>query len=226
MKHILFVLLICLSAQFSYSQTNPEDKLGIWYDLGGNHRISEKLSITTYTQLWLYEFNDNFNFFLFKTGVNYRINPKLTASILYDYSDFDSNINVSAPHTFENRISEQIVFKHKLSKLPIDHRFRFEHRFRRKSSSKTSRARLRYRLGTKLKLNKTLFVRLHNELLLTPKLSNTPENRFYSGIGFNISKSKNIQIGYLNRNTSKGSNLHRLEIGFFFKTDFRKKQVE
>ncbi len=223
MKYFLTAAIVILTVSFSFAQTNPEDKLGAWYNLGGNHRISEKISITTYTEVWLYEVNNNFNFFLLKTGVNYRINPKLTASIFYDYSDFDGNINASTPHNFENRISEQIVYKHKLNKLPLDHRFRLEHRFRRKLSSKTSRARLRYRLGTKFKLNKTLFIRLHNELLLTPKLSNTPENRFYTALGIKTSKFNNIQIGYLNRNTSGGSNLHRLQLGFFFKTDFRKK---
>ena len=223
MKKTLTTLIFILAIHTSYAQLNPQDKLGTWFDIGGNHRISEKISINTYTQIWLYEVNDNFNFLLLKTGLSYHVNPKLTATLSYGYSDYDGDINVSAPHTFENRISEQITYKHKISKIPLDHRFRIEHRFRRKLNSNTKIARLRYRLGTKLKLNKTLFIRLNNEVILTPKISNSPENRFYTGLGVNISTSKNIQIGYLNRNTSKGANLHRLQIAFFFKTDLRKK---
>ena len=223
MKKTLTTLIFILTVFTGYAQLNPQDRLGTWIDIGGNHRISEKLSINTYTQVWLYEVNDNFNFILLKTGISYHVNSKLTTTLSYGYSDYDGDINVSVPHTFENRISEQISYKHNVSKLQLDHRFRLEHRFRKKSKSKTSRARLRYRLGTKFNLNETLFVRLHNELLLTPKLSNTPENRFYTGVGFNVSKSKTIQIGYMNRNTSNGDNLHRLQMGFFFKTDFRKK---
>ena len=105
-----------------------------------------------------------------------------------------------------------------------NHRFRIEHRFFRTHDSKPRVARIRYRLGTKFNLNNTLFVRLHNELLLTPKSSNTPENRFYTGLGINISKYNNIQLGYINRNTSNKENLHRVQIGVFFKTDFRKKK--
>ncbi|WOD43696.1 DUF2490 domain-containing protein [Hwangdonia lutea] len=222
MKKLLLLVSLLMVFNFGYAQINPEDKLGTWYELGSNHKISDKTSIDTYTQVWLYELNDNFNFFLFKLAYNYHFNPKLTATMYLGYSDFDGDINVSAPHTYERRITEQISFKHKLSKIPLDHRFRIEHRFFRKHDSKPKAARLRYRLGTKFNLNKTVFVRLTNELLLTPKFSNTPENRFYTGLGFNISKSHNIQLGYMNRNTSSKANLHRIQVGMYFKTDFRK----
>jgi len=224
MKKLLLLVSLLMVFNFSYAQINPEDKLGAWYELGSNHKVSDKTSIDTYMQVWLYELNDNFNFFLFKLGYNYHFNPKLTATVFLGYSDFDGNINTSVPHTYENRITEQILFKHKLSKIPLDHRFRIEHRFRRKTNFKTNAARLRYRLGTKFNLNNTWFIRLHNELLLTPKSSNTPENRFYTGLGINISKSNNIQFGYLNRNTSSKQNLHRLQVGMYFKTDLRKKK--
>ncbi|WP_052143588.1 DUF2490 domain-containing protein [Wocania ichthyoenteri] len=224
MKKLLLTINLLMVFFSSYAQINPEDKLGAWYEIGSNHRVSEKTSIDVYTQLWLYEVSDNFNFFLIKTGYNYHFNRKLTASIYLGYSDFDGNINISSPHTYESRITEQITFKHKLSKISLDHRFRMEHRFFRKHDSKPKVARLRYRIGTKFNLNKTLFARLTNELLLTPKLSNTPENRLYTGLGINISKSSNIQLGYMNRNTSNKENLHRVQVGLFFKTDLRKKK--
>ena len=220
----LFLLGLLLIAYSNYAQTNPEDKLGIWYDLGGTHRISEKSSVTTYTQLWLYEFNDNFNFLLFKLGYNYQFNSKFTGTLFLGYSDFDGNINTSAPHNYEKRITEQVVFKHKLNKIPLDHRFRVEHRFFKMSNTKQNVARLRYRLGTKFNLNKTFLIRVHDELLLTPKSSNTPENRFYTGLGFNLTKSNNIEIGYMNRNTSNKENLHRIQVALTFKTDLRKKK--
>ena len=214
-----FVLFLTLVTN---SQSSPEDKLGAWYELGINHKISKKASIDTYTQVWLYEINDNFNFFLLKTGYNYNFNSKFTGTLYLAYSDFDSNINTSSPHTYEKRITEQISFKHKLIEIPLAHRLRVEHRFFKKFDSKPKVARLRYRLGTKFNLSETLFARLNNELLLTPKFSNTPENRFYAGLGINISKSNNIQLGYMNRNTSNKENLHRIQVGIFFKTDLRK----
>ncbi len=218
-------LLLCLLFVFcsGYGQLTPEDKLGIWYDIGGNHKISEKSSIDTYTQFWLYEFNDNFNFFLFKLGYHYHFSSKLTASLFLGYSDFDGHFDTSSSHTYENRITEQLTFKHKLHNIPLDHRLRVEHRFFRKPNSKPKVARLRYRIGSKFNINPILFVRIHDELLLTPKSSNTAENRFYTGLGINLTKSSNLQIGYMNRNTSNKKNLHRIQVGMFFKTDLRKK---
>lgn len=222
MKKIILPLSLLLVFYTNYAQTNPEDKLGAWYDLGINHRISEKSSIDTYAEMWVYEVADNFNFILFKLGYNYQFNPKLKGTLFLGYSDFDGNINISAPHTYEQRITEQFVFKHKLSKIPLDHRFRIEHRFFRKLDTKPKAARLRYRLGSKFNINNTLFIRIHNEILSTPKFTNTLENRFYTGLGINISKSNNILVGYMNRKTPNKENLHRVQIGLFFKTDLRK----
>lgn len=222
MKKLILQLILLLIFQTSYAQITSEEKLGAWYDIGGIHKISKKTSVETYAQFWLYEVNNNFNFFLFKLGYNYNFNAKLKATIYLGYSDFDENINISVPHTYEKRITEQISFKHKLIKLPLTHRVRIEHRFFRKSNSKSKVARLRYRLGTKFNLKNNLFANINNELLLTPKNNNTPENRFYAGLGFNISKSNNIQLGYMNRNTPNKENLHRIQVGIYFKTDLRK----
>ncbi len=127
------------------------------------------------------------------------------------------------PHTYENRIFEQIVYKHKISNLPIDHRFRVEQRFLHKLEFKETLHRLRYRIGTKIKLNNGLFIRLNNEFLATIQKDALTENRLYAALGINISKSCNLQLGYLNRKI-KGLNLHRLQAGVFIKTDHRKKE--
>lgn len=223
MKKITILLGLLLIACYSYAQSVPEDKLGIWYGLDGHYKISEKSSLESFTYLWFYELTDNFNFVFLNLGYNYHFNPKLTTTIFLGYSDFDNDINMSAPHTYETRLSEQIQFKHKLSIILLDHRFRLEHRFFRKTGIKTNVARIRYRIGTKFKLNDIFFLRMHNELLLTPKLNNTSENRFFSGIGINVFKSSTIQVGYMNRNTPNKQNLHRIQLIYLFKADLRKK---
>ena len=223
MKKLIVIVSLFMCISLNHAQTNPEDKLGISYEFGTSNKISEKISIDTYTLLWLYKINDNFNFILLNAGLNYRINSNVTASVAYGYSDFDATLDTSTPHTLEHRISEHLVFKHKFVNLPIAHRLKLEHRFLRNSISRQTVTRLRYRLGTKFKLNNTLFIFLKDELLLSPKLSNTPENRFNSGLGININKSSAITLGYFNRNTIKKLNLHRLQVALFIKTDLRKK---
>ena len=86
----------------------------------------------------------------------------------------------------------------------------------------TTLHRLRYRLGTKVKLSNNLFFNISNEVFANFKNQVFTENRFYAAVGFNISKSNNIQLGYLNHEINK-LNLNRLQVGLFIKTDLRKK---
>ena len=88
-------------------------------------------------------------------GYNYNLNSKLKATVYLAYSDFDGNINMSVPHNYERRITEQILYTHNLGKIPLDHRFRIEHRFFKKSNTNLNVARLRYRIGSTFNLNKT-----------------------------------------------------------------------
>jgi len=223
MKYFLITLVIIISISNCYSQSNQEDKTGSWFTYAGTHRVSDKFSISTLSQVWMYEVAENFNFILLYGALNYQVSPKFTTTLGYGYGDIDGGFNTDKPHTYEDRIFEQITFKHKLSNLPIDHRFRVEQRFLSKLEDNETLHRLRYRLGTKIKLNKNLFIRLHNEFLATIDDDVLTENRLYSALGINISKSCNLQLGYLNRKI-KGLNLHRLQVGIFIKTDHRKKK--
>jgi hypothetical protein len=225
MKYLLTAILLTISISNSYSQTSQEDMLGSWFTYAGNHKISDKFSASTLAQLWTFEVAENFNFILVFGALNYQLTPKLTTTIGYGYGDIDGGFYTDKPHTYENRVFEQFVYKHKIGNLPIDHRFRAEQRFFHKLEFKSTSHRLRYRLGTKIKLNKTLFIRVHDEFLATIDDEIIDENRLYGALGINLSKSVNVQFGYLNRKI-KGLNLHRLQAGIFIKTDHRKKQVD
>ena len=226
MKRHIALLLLVLSLNITFAQSPVEDELGSWFTFSGNHEISDKVSFSTLIQAWDYELADNFNFILYNLSLNYAVSPKTTASLAYGFSDIDSGFETNAPHNVENRLSEQVGYKHKLFKLPIDHRFRVEQRFLNKSGPNVIHNRLRYRLGMKITLNKTLFFRIHNEYLTTigsKKVDAFSENRLYGALGIHVSKSANIQVGYLNRKIKKLS-LHRLQLGLFYKADLRKKK--
>lgn len=224
MKYLLTTFILIFTLTLSYSQTKPEDKLGSWYTYFGNHRISDKLSIVAGGQLWAYEPVTNFNLLLVKVGLNYHINDKLKVELGYSFLDIDRSIQtIEGNHIFENRISEQIAFKHKLGNLPIDHRFRIEHRLFNLREGNSVQHRLRYRLGTKITLNEILFIRLHNETLALIDKEFFSENRLYGALGINITKSSNLQLGYLHRYIND-LNLHRLQVSVFINTDHRKKK--
>lgn len=223
MKHLITLLLLTIYISNCYSQENQEDNLGSWFTYVGTHKISDKFSASALCQLWTFEVAENFNFILIYGALNYQVSPKINTTLSYGYGDIDGGFYTDKPHTYENRVFEQIAFKHKISNFPIDHRLRAEQRFFHKLDFKTTSHRLRYRLGTKINLNKSLFIRFHNEFLFTIQDDIINENRLYGALGINISKSSNLQLGYLNRKI-KGLNLHRLQVGLFIKTDHRKKK--
>ncbi|MDD7887809.1 DUF2490 domain-containing protein [Flavivirga sp. 57AJ16] len=225
MKYYIASLIFILTMSLSYSQTSPQDKLGTWYTYFGDHRVSNKLSISVGGQVWCYEPVTNFNLLLVKTGIDYHINNKLKVELGYGFLDIDKSIDgIKDKHIFENRISEQIYFKHRLVNLPIDHRLRIEHRIFNPRTENSTKHRLRYRLGTKVNLNKTFFIRINNETLAHIQKDFFSENRLYGALGINLSKSSNLQLGYMHRYIND-LNLHRLQVSVFIKTDHRKKKV-
>ena len=228
MKYYILLLLILFSSYKSFSQSPVEEELGSWFALSGNYKLSDKISVSSLILAWDYEIADNFNFILYNVGLNYKVSPKVTTTLAYGYADIDSGFEKSGPHTYENRLTEQISYKHELFKLPVDHRFRVEQRFLDQPSTNVLNNRLRYRLGTKIRLNETFFLRLHNEFFVTvqtKKNEGFSENRLFTGLGINVSKSTNIQVGYLNRQIRK-LDLHRILLGLYYKIDFSKNKIK
>ncbi|WP_299550399.1 DUF2490 domain-containing protein [Seonamhaeicola sp.] len=228
MKRYIFLIILVFSLNSSFAQAPVEEQMGSWFTYGGTYRISDKVSLSNCVQSWHYEVADNFNFLFTNIAVNYHVSPKLTTSLSYGFMDIDSGFNKEGIHTYENRLFEQIGYKHKLGKLPFDHRIRLEQRFLDKPEPTDDilHNRFRYRLGTKITLNKTFFIRLNNEYIWTvqtKKNDGFDENRAYGALGINVFKSANLQVGYLNRKI-KGMNLHRLQLSLFYKADFRNKK--
>ena len=224
MKYLSITLVLIISISNAFSQSIPEDKFGAWYMLDGNHRISNKMSIKTGFQLRSFEILDNMNLLFYYTGINYHLNKKTTLTLAYCYLDIDKSFAVSGEnHLYENRPYEQISYEHKTRFLPLIHRLRLEHRFLNFKHKHTTFHRFRYRLGTKIRLGNTFFININNEIFANTKDQVFTENRFYTALGIHVSKSNTIQIGYLNHEINK-SNLNRLQVGLFFKTDIRKRK--
>lgn len=223
MKTILTILISAILIQSSYAQTSIENKLGAWYTLDATHVLSEKISVTTGIQLRSYEVADNINLIFLYAGVNYKLAPKFVASVGYYNIDVDNTIDVcGTPHKYEQTVFEQISFNHNLGKFPIYHKLRMENRFLRYMGKTTPDNRLRYYLGTKIKLNNLLYINANNEFFANFKGDVCTENRLYGALGINITKANSIQLGYMNHKIN-GLNLHRLQMMLLIKTDLRKK---
>ncbi|WP_157208719.1 DUF2490 domain-containing protein [Mariniflexile maritimum] len=223
MKSLLALLVVTVSLQQSYAQTNIEDKLGAWYTLDATHIVSEKTSFTTGIQLRAYEATDNINLIFYYAGINYKITPKIAVSVGGYYIDVDKSIDVcGTPHLYEKTIFEQISYNHTLGKFPIYHKLRMENRFLIFMGETTPSNRLRYCVGTKIALNKLLYLNANNEFFANLKGDVCTENRLFGALGINITKANSVQIGYMNHKIN-GLNLHRLQLMLLIKTDLRKK---
>lgn len=224
MKTYISFIIFTLHILLGYSQSSPENKLGSWYMFDGTHKVSEKWSVKTGVQLRSFEVTDNINLLFLYTGANYHLNKSILLTLAYCYLDIDRSYALTGEtHLYENRPYEQISYKHQLLQLPIYHRLRLEHRFLNYRHDHTILNRVRYRIGTKIKLSKTVFVNLNNEFFANLKDDVFTENRLVGTFGFNLSKTTNIQLGYMNHKLN-GLNLHRLQVGLYLKTDFTKKK--
>jgi hypothetical protein len=224
MKYFHALIILILTSYYSYSQSTPEDKFGAWYMLDANHRISDKFSVKMGFQLRSFEVLDNINLLLYYASIDYDLNKNTTLTFGYSYLDIDNSFTISGEnHLYENRPYEQLSYKHKISKTLIYQRLRLEHRLLDFKHKHTIKHRLRYRLGTKITLSKTLFINLNNEVFANIQDNVFTENRLYIALGFNISNANSLQLGYLNHEINK-QNLNRLQVGLFFKTDLRKKK--
>ncbi|AXP82915.1 hypothetical protein CJ739_3856 [Mariniflexile rhizosphaerae] len=223
MKTITAFIALALAMPLCQAQKTPESSLGAWYMLDATHAVSNKIGIKTGVQLRSYEVFNNINLLFVYTGINYKISKNTTFTLTYGYLDIDRTFtDIGFPHLYENRIYEQLSYKHKLNKLPISHRLRIAHRFLNFAHKLDTKHRLRYCLGSKIALTEDYFLNVNNEFFANLKKDTARENRLYAAVGLNISKTNNIQLGYLNHKIN-GLNLHRLQVGIFIKTDLRKK---
>lgn len=223
MKRYVIILIFYLASISSFGQTNPENVTGSWYMLFGTHQVSNQLSINTGMQFRYYELITDYNLNLFYTGINYKLNSNTYFTFNYGYLDIDRSIEFTdISNTIEHRFWEQISYKHKLLKLSVNHRFRFEHRFLHDINDNSVQNRLRYRLGTNINLNSRLYLIANNEFFLNLEGKAFRENRLYFGLGIKLDKTINLQLGYLNQYIND-LNLDRLQFGLYIKTDLRKK---
>lgn len=225
MKLIISILILLSMSTQLYAQKNSEDYLGSWYTFGLNHRFTEHFSITPYAELRVYETTSNYNLTFLSINSNYHFKNNQAITIAYAYLDIDSLFDTDkTPNTIEHRIIEQYSKKHKFGVLNVQHRLRLEQRFLEFTDRHELQNRFRYRLSLTYPINKTLFLGLTEEPFVNFQDEAFHENRFYIGIGFNLLKHIQLQIGYLKHHIRK-NNLNRLQIGINIQTDSRKPKV-
>ncbi len=220
MRALLSLLLLSFTFQF-FAQNPSEAYLGSWYTYGSHHRLTEQFSLNPYAELRFYEPSSNYNLAYVSLRGNYHFSADQTVGIGYAYLDIDTVFEFDdEPNIHEHRIYEQYTFTHKISKLKLSYRARLEHRFLDFTEGSAIQNRFRYRLSLNYPLNATFFLSISEEPFVNFQDQVFHENRFYTGIGINVMKNSQLQIGYLKQHIRK-NNLNRIQVGILIRTDSR-----
>jgi hypothetical protein len=119
--------------------------LGSWNILNVKYSYNEKTSVFGEAQLRSLQFYNNFHYYEYKGGINYKIqkNVKLTLGA-GSYQTYKEGGNFVLPkNNDEFRLWPQFILFQSIGKLKIEQRYRAEFRF----TNNGYRNRFRYRLG-------------------------------------------------------------------------------
>jgi hypothetical protein len=224
-KLLVTTFAFCLLLNTLLAQTLD---LGTWNILNLKYNHNDKLSFFGESQLRSLKLYNNFHYYEYKGGINYKVhkNVKLTLGA-GSYQTYKEGGNFVLPkNNDEFRIWPQVILSQSVGKLKIEQRYRSELRF----TSNGYRNRFRYRLGVSYPFGeerneyKPFQISASNEIFFTDKEPYFERNRMLLAFNFKPSKATIIQIGYLHQfdykiNDETGRDF--FQIGYFIEF-FRK----
>ena len=178
-----------------------ESNFGNWMIYFGNKKINSKWNLHNEVQYRNYNAIGDLEQLLLRVGLGYNLTEK--TNLLFGYGfilsenyigDTDKKFQIN-----EHRIYQQLITKQYFNKLSIQHRYRFEQRF----VEDDFKLRFRYFLGINVPLSKKetnkLYLSAYNEIFLNTESPIFDRNRLYGGIGYKISDSVRMELGYMNQ---------------------------
>jgi hypothetical protein len=196
--------------------------LGSWNILNLKYNYTANWSAFGEAQLRSLKFYNQFHYYEFKGGINYKIHKNATATIAAgSYQTYREGGNFVLPkNNNELRIWPQILLNQTLGKIKIEQRYRSEFRF----TSNGYRNRFRYRLGLTYPFGKEINdvkpfqIGASNEIFFTNNEPFFERNRIAVSFTYRPSKIMYFQLGYLHQfdykiNDETGRDF--LQIGLF-----------
>jgi len=227
-RELLAIIILISSANISLAQNFD---LGSWNILNLKYNVNDKLSVFGEAQLRSLKFYNNFHYYEYKGGVNYKVHKNATLSLgSGSYQTYKEGGNFVLPkNNDEFRIWPQIIVFQALGKLKIEQRYRAELRF----TSNGYRNRFRYRLGLSYPFGKEINnykpfqISASNELFFTDKEPYFERNRMLVAFNYKPSKLTTLQVGYLHQfdykiNDETGRDF--LQIGFYLELFSKRNQ--
>jgi hypothetical protein len=205
--------------------------MGSWNILNLKYNVNDKWSVFGESQLRSLKFYNNFHYYEYKGGVNYKVHKNATLSLgSGSYQTYKEGGNFVLPkNNDEFRVWPQIILFQSLGKFKIEQRYRTEFRF----TSNGYRNRFRYRFGLSYPFGKEINnykpfqISVSNELFFTDQEPYFERNRMLVAFNYKPSKTTTLQVGYLHQfdykiNDETGRDF--LQIGYFIEI-FRNQSI-
>ena len=178
-----------------------DSNFGNWMIYFGNKQLNSKWNLHHEVQYRNYNAIGDLEQLLLRTGLGYNLTDNTNILMGYGYI-LSENYIANTDEKFqvnEHRIYQQLITKQKFKNITIQHRYRFEQRF----VEDDFKLRFRYFLGVNAPLSKTetnkWYLSAYNELFINTESSVFDRNRLYGGLGYKISNSVRMELGYMNQ---------------------------
>ncbi|GAA0757584.1 DUF2490 domain-containing protein [Psychroflexus lacisalsi] len=229
MKYLLVSLGLFLS--FNAFTQVEESKLGSWYMYFYNVNFEESnFGVQGDFQYRNWNTIGDLEQLMLRSGVTYKAD---NSSVLFTlgYANITTGTPGERSSTInESRIYQEALFGQKiLQRVHLTHRFRYEQRW---VESQDFRTRFRYNLFINVGLNskellpKTFYTAFYNELFINGerdtglgKVELFDRNRTYFGLGYIISNSSKVQLGWMRQETEVWTK-NQLQFSFHHSLNF------
>lgn len=214
-KLTLIILSIVVCNNIIFSQSN---QFVGWLASFNTFKLNDRVSIHNDIQWRSSDEFAHMQSFLFRTGVNYSLNKRVTATAGAAYISNRRVVSDISGYTPEYRAWQQLLVNHKPGRLLTAHRFRLEQRFIGQPVVKNNdlstdgtafASRLRYFIRTIVPLQKTerfekgaflaaqneAFVNLGNKAPVNGKFFD--QNRLFLAAGYRLSPKFDLEAGFM-----------------------------
>ncbi len=174
---------------------------GSWNVINLSYALHPKWSLFAEGQLRSLRFYDDFHYYEYKGGVNFKAMKSLKLTLgAGSYQTYREGGSFVRPkNNDEFRIWPQVLMYQNMGMVKIEQRYRTELRF----TSNGYRNRFRYRLGLSVPFGKIqndtrpFQLSLSNEIFFTDKEPYFERNRLMLSLQYKLSESVSFQLGYL-----------------------------
>ncbi|TAH01157.1 MAG: DUF2490 domain-containing protein [Sphingobacteriales bacterium] len=198
-RFILSIILL-LFVNNVFAQNNS---LGTWNVFNLKYTLKPKWSVFGEAQMRSLKLYDNFHYYEYKGGVNYKLEKNVKVSFAAgSYQTYSEMGNFGMPkNNNEFRIWPQLILFQSIGKIKIEQRYRAELRF----TTNGYRNRFRYRFGVSYPFGKEkdnykpFQISTSNELFFTNNEPYFERNRMLTAFNYKPNKTTTLQVGYLHQ---------------------------